>query len=48
MNTEGVLMLRNTVYYQNRIKLLMNRETVNSNIIRKLQRQLRKLENANG
>lgn len=34
---------RNKAYLENRINLLTNRDRENSNIIKKLQRQLRKL-----
>ena len=37
-------MIRNKLYYQNRINLLMSRGTPNSNIIRKLKRKIRKLD----
>lgn len=37
-------MVRNELYYQNRINLLMGRGTENGKIVKKLQRQLRKLE----
>lgn len=37
-------MVRDVLYYQNRINLLMSRGTENGKIVKKLQRQLRKLE----
>lgn len=37
-------MVRDVLYYQNRINLLMSRSTENGKIVKKLQRQLRKLE----
>lgn len=37
-------MLRSKLYYQHRINLLSSRGTDNGKIVKKLQRQLRKLE----
>ena len=40
-------MIRNKLYYQNRINLLNNREKENSRIVKKLERKLRVLEKNN-
>ena len=37
-------MIRNELYYKNRINLLSHRDKENSNIIKKLQRQLRSVK----
>lgn len=37
-------MIRNELYYKNRINLLSHRDRENGNIIKKLQRQLRKVK----
>ena len=38
-------MIRDALYYENRINLLINRGKENGRIIKKLQRKLRNLEN---
>ena len=42
------MVVRDKLYYQNRINLLVNRDKDNGNIIKKLQRRLRKLAKQNG
>ena len=38
-------MIRNKLYYQNRINLLLSRNKENAKIIKKLERQLRNCKN---
>jgi hypothetical protein len=42
------MVVRDKLYYQNRINLLVNRDKDNGNIVKKLQRKLRSLEKQNG
>ena len=42
------MVIRDARYYQNRINLLVNRDKDNGNIVKKLQRRLRKLAKQNG
>lgn len=42
------MVIRDKLYYQNRINLLVNRARDNGNIIKKLQRKLRNIERQNG
>ena len=37
-------MIRNKTYYENRIELLSSRQRNNGNIVKKLQRKLKKLD----
>ena len=40
-----ILMIRNKLYYQNRINLLLSRGRDNGNIVKKLKRKLNSLDN---
>ena len=42
------MVIRDKLYYQNRINLLLNNGKENGNIVKKLQRKLRNLERQNG
>lgn len=42
------MVIRNKLYYQNRINLLVNRDKDNGKIVKKLQRKLRNIERQNG
>ena len=41
-------MVRNKLYYQNRINLLLSRNKENGNIVKKLQRKIRQLNKIDG
>jgi hypothetical protein len=42
------MVIRDKLYYQNRINLLVNRDKDNGKIVKKLQRKLRNIERQNG
>lgn len=44
LNLRSYFMVRNALYFENRINLLSGRDRENSKIIKKLQRQLRKVK----